>query len=232
MFEKLARWCRSRWPRGAQAGRVARWTDGHRTDHDARVASTSARADAQSAAGVGPQRQDPAAGTRRTAGGGACLRRVPHRPACHRGRPCRCTATAVTPGHEVVGEVVAVGVGRRRRVRSGGPGRRRLAAPHLRGVQLLPARRREPVPESRYTGWDADGGYAEFATVPAAFAHRLPERLQRQRACAAAVRRDHRLPVAAARRAATRAAGWGCTASAAAPTSPPRSRWRRAPRST
>ena len=29
-------------------------------------------------------------------------------------------------------------------------------------------------PQSRYTGWDADGGYAEFATVPAAFAHPLP----------------------------------------------------------
>jgi D-arabinose 1-dehydrogenase-like Zn-dependent alcohol dehydrogenase len=25
-----------------------------------------------------------------------------------------------------------------------------------------------------YTGWDADGGYAEFTTVPAAFAHHLP----------------------------------------------------------
>ena len=29
-------------------------------------------------------------------------------------------------------------------------------------------------PSSRYTGWDADGGYAEFTTVPAAFALRLP----------------------------------------------------------
>lgn len=29
-------------------------------------------------------------------------------------------------------------------------------------------------PQSRYTGWDADGGYAEFTTVPAAFAHHLP----------------------------------------------------------
>jgi propanol-preferring alcohol dehydrogenase len=29
-------------------------------------------------------------------------------------------------------------------------------------------------PQSRYTGWDADGGYAEFTTVPATFAHRLP----------------------------------------------------------
>lgn len=30
-------------------------------------------------------------------------------------------------------------------------------------------------PQSRYTGWDADGGYAEFITVPAQFALRLPE---------------------------------------------------------
>jgi propanol-preferring alcohol dehydrogenase len=30
-------------------------------------------------------------------------------------------------------------------------------------------------PDSRYTGWDADGGYADFTTVPADFAHRLPE---------------------------------------------------------
>jgi propanol-preferring alcohol dehydrogenase len=29
-------------------------------------------------------------------------------------------------------------------------------------------------PKSRYTGWDADGGYAEFATVPVDFAHLLP----------------------------------------------------------
>ena len=27
-------------------------------------------------------------------------------------------------------------------------------------------------PRSRYTGWDADGGYAEYLTVPAAYAHR------------------------------------------------------------
>jgi len=29
-------------------------------------------------------------------------------------------------------------------------------------------------PNSLYTGWDADGGYAEYTTVPAAFAYRLP----------------------------------------------------------
>ncbi len=30
-------------------------------------------------------------------------------------------------------------------------------------------------PRSLYTGWDADGGYAEYMTVPAAYAHRLPQ---------------------------------------------------------
>src|SRR5690606_1473265 len=29
-------------------------------------------------------------------------------------------------------------------------------------------------PNSRYTGWDDDGGYAEYATVPADYAYRLP----------------------------------------------------------
>jgi len=29
-------------------------------------------------------------------------------------------------------------------------------------------------PESRYTGWDADRGYAEFAVVPEVFADRMP----------------------------------------------------------
>ncbi len=30
-------------------------------------------------------------------------------------------------------------------------------------------------PNSTYTGWDADGGFAEYAVVPAAFAYRLPD---------------------------------------------------------
>ncbi|MCM6772156.1 zinc-binding alcohol dehydrogenase family protein [Nocardia sp. CDC159] len=80
----------------------------------------------------------------------------------------------VVPGHEVVGEVVALGAG------AGGEfglgdrvgiawlrhtcGRCRFC---LRGAENL-------CPNSRYTGWDADGGYAEFATVPAAYAHPLP----------------------------------------------------------
>ena len=30
-------------------------------------------------------------------------------------------------------------------------------------------------PHSQYTGWTHDGGYAEYATVPADFAYRLPD---------------------------------------------------------
>ncbi len=30
-------------------------------------------------------------------------------------------------------------------------------------------------PASTYTGWDEDGGYAEYTTVPAAYAYRIPE---------------------------------------------------------
>ena len=37
------------------------------------------------------------------------------------------------------------------------------------------AGRENLCPDSRYTGWDADGGYAEFTTVPAAFALHLPD---------------------------------------------------------
>ena len=63
-------------------------------------------------------------------------------------------------------------------------------------------------PRSRYTGWDADGGYAEFATVPAAFAHRLPAGYSPTAAGAAAVRRHHRLPRTIAGRAARRWTAW------------------------
>ncbi|MGH3662948.1 MAG: zinc-binding alcohol dehydrogenase family protein [Micromonosporaceae bacterium] len=38
----------------------------------------------------------------------------------------------------------------------------------LRGAENL-------CPYSTYTGWDADGGYAEYATVPEAYAYRLPD---------------------------------------------------------
>lgn len=79
----------------------------------------------------------------------------------------------VTPGHEVVGEVVALGPG----AAGFAPGDR-VGIAWLRHTcgQCKYCRRGDEnlCPESRYTGWDADGGYAEFATVPQDFAHRLP----------------------------------------------------------
>ena len=80
----------------------------------------------------------------------------------------------VIPGHEVVGEVAALGEGAGDEFAVGdrvGIAWLRHTCEHckfcVRGQENL-------CPESRYTGWDADGGYAEFATVPAAFAHHLP----------------------------------------------------------
>lgn len=79
----------------------------------------------------------------------------------------------VVPGHEVVGEVVATAevtdfaIGDRVGVAwlRGTCGTCRFCR---RGAENL-------CPSSTYTGWDADGGYADYATVPAAYAHRLPD---------------------------------------------------------
>ncbi len=80
----------------------------------------------------------------------------------------------VVPGHEVVGEVVALGPGEAEWFAIGD----RVGIAWLRhtcGECAYCRRGAENLcPESRYTGWDADGGYAEFATVPADYAHPLP----------------------------------------------------------
>lgn len=80
----------------------------------------------------------------------------------------------VVPGHEVVGEVVSVGTA----VRDHEVGDRVGIAWLRRTCGQCPYCRRGAenlCPNSAYTGWDADGGYAEFATVPADFAYRLPD---------------------------------------------------------
>ncbi|MBE1548323.1 propanol-preferring alcohol dehydrogenase [Mycobacterium sp. OAS707] len=80
----------------------------------------------------------------------------------------------VVPGHEVVGEVAEVGPDAGDEFTVGD----RVGIAWLRhtcGQCKFCIRGQENLcPESRYTGWDADGGYAEFTTVPAAFAHHLP----------------------------------------------------------
>ncbi len=80
----------------------------------------------------------------------------------------------VVPGHEVVGEVAALGADARR-----------FAAGDRVGIAWLRATcgscrwcrsgRENLCPGSRYTGWDEHGGYAEYAVVPEAFAYPIPE---------------------------------------------------------
>ena len=81
----------------------------------------------------------------------------------------------VTPGHEVVGQVAALGDGADQGWKTGD----RAGAAWLRWTDQrckFCLRDAENLcPNSLYTGWDADGGYAEYLTVPAAYAHRLPD---------------------------------------------------------
>jgi propanol-preferring alcohol dehydrogenase len=81
----------------------------------------------------------------------------------------------VVPGHEVVGEVVLAGNGVPADVLG-----RRVGIAWVRGVcgscRWCRAGAENLCPRSSYTGWDADGGYADFAVVPVAFAHHLPDR--------------------------------------------------------
>src|SRR5690606_16512622 len=80
------------------------------------------------------------------------------------------------PGHEVVGVVDAVGPGAERFA----PGER-IGIAWLRGTcgrcRWCRTGRENLCPSAVFTGWDADGGYAEYAVVPEAYAYRLPDAL-------------------------------------------------------
>jgi propanol-preferring alcohol dehydrogenase len=77
------------------------------------------------------------------------------------------------PGHEVVGRVVALGSGTDRFAIGD-----RVGIAWLRRTcgtcQWCRTGRENLCRGSEYTGWDADGGFAEYAAVPAAYAYRLP----------------------------------------------------------
>jgi propanol-preferring alcohol dehydrogenase len=81
----------------------------------------------------------------------------------------------VTPGHEIVGLVEAAGPGCRHV-----PGDR-VGVAWLRatcGACAYCRRGAENLcPFSRYTGWDAHGGYAEYTVAPDAYVYDLPARL-------------------------------------------------------
>ncbi len=80
----------------------------------------------------------------------------------------------VVPGHEVVGRVVATGSGTERF--SVGD---RVGIAWLRSTcgqcRFCTSARENLCISPRFTGWDDDGGYAEAAVVPEAFAHALPD---------------------------------------------------------
>ncbi len=83
---------------------------------------------------------------------------------------------STVPGHEVVGVVDALGPGAERFALGD-----RIGIAWLRGTcgacRWCRRGQENLCPYARFTGWDADGGYAELAVVPEAFAYRLPDAL-------------------------------------------------------
>jgi propanol-preferring alcohol dehydrogenase len=81
--------------------------------------------------------------------------------------------TRVVPGHEVVGSVVAVGA-EVHEFRVGD----RAGIAWLRGTcgqcRWCRSGAENLCERCTFTGWDADGGYAAYAAVPAAYAYRIP----------------------------------------------------------
>jgi alcohol dehydrogenase, propanol-preferring len=82
----------------------------------------------------------------------------------------------VVPGHELVGTVVAT-EGDTGDVRVGD----RVGVPWLRSTcgrcRWCRTGRENLCEHSAYTGWDADGGYAEYAVAPAAYTYPIPDGL-------------------------------------------------------
>ena len=78
----------------------------------------------------------------------------------------------VVPGHQAVGTVVAQGTGDRFTTGD------RVGIAWLRGTcgvcEFCRAGNENLCPLSTYTGWDADGGFAEYAVVPQDYAYALP----------------------------------------------------------
>jgi alcohol dehydrogenase, propanol-preferring len=87
----------------------------------------------------------------------------------------------VTPGHEVVGRVDALGGGADRFVTG-----ERIGVPWLAGTDgtCIFCRRGEEnlCVEPRFTGWDVDGGYADACLADQGYAYRLPDSLDDEHA--------------------------------------------------
>ena len=92
---------------------------------------------------------------------------APHRP-------------RVVPGHEVVGTVVAPESGGRFRAGD------RVGVAWLRHTcgecRWCRSGAENLCPRAEFTGWDHDGGYAEYMVAPSAFAYRVPDSLPAEQA--------------------------------------------------
>jgi propanol-preferring alcohol dehydrogenase len=90
----------------------------------------------------------------------------------------------VVLGHQIVGEVVALGAGAELVAPGGDPGALPLAVGEHVGVPWLHqtdetcrfCRRGDEnlCEHAVFTGWDVDGGFAEYTVAPAGFVYRLP----------------------------------------------------------
>jgi propanol-preferring alcohol dehydrogenase len=91
----------------------------------------------------------------------------------------------VVPGHQIVGEVVAFGPGAADVPAGGDPAAAPLRLGERAGVPWLHrtcghcvycrSGQENLCEEAQCTGYDVDGGYAEYAVAPAAFTYRLPD---------------------------------------------------------
>jgi propanol-preferring alcohol dehydrogenase len=90
----------------------------------------------------------------------------------------------LVPGHQIVADVVALGAGAGQIAPGGDPAEAPLAVGDRVGVPWLHQtdetcrfcrRGQENLCEhALFTGWDVDGGYAEYTLAPAGFVYRLP----------------------------------------------------------
>jgi propanol-preferring alcohol dehydrogenase len=87
----------------------------------------------------------------------------------------------MVPGHEIVGIVEQLGPGCKRFAVG-----TRVGVAWLRetcGTCIYCRRKRENLcPNARFTGWDHNGGYAEFVTVREDFAYRIPDAIDDEHA--------------------------------------------------
>lgn len=91
----------------------------------------------------------------------------------------------VVPGHQIVGEVAVLGEGAPRLAPGGESGARPLDLGERVGVPWLYrtcgrcrfclSGRENLCENAEFTGWDVDGGFAEYMVAPADFVYRLPK---------------------------------------------------------